>query len=147
MGGLRLTLVLLGLSGCGQSGTEPPSARDSPASVTAIGSVAGPAAPVARPQVSPDSPKAAPHHPTPAVPSTTPASDQREQEAWREWYAAARESSDVSVRLQALEQWAQRPGESLDPVTYGLVDQDETVRDRAQALWDQQLMREMADAP
>lgn len=70
-----------------------------------------------------------------------------QQEAWAQWYQTARDSPDVTVRLQALEQWAQRPGDALDPVTYGLVDQDEAVRSRAQALWDQQLMREAVDAP
>lgn len=52
----------------------------------------------------------------------------------------------MSVRLQALETWAQRPGDSLDPVTYGLVDQDETVRERAQALYEQTLDRHAAAA-
>ena len=48
------------------------------------------------------------------------------------------------MRLQALETWAQRPGDSLDPVTYGLVDQDETVRERAQVLYEQTLARDGA---
>lgn len=52
----------------------------------------------------------------------------------------------MSVRLQALETWAQRPGESLDPVTYGLVDQDETVRERAQALYEQTSARDATAA-
>lgn len=68
-----------------------------------------------------------------------------EQATWRQWYETARESPDVPVRLQALEQWAQRPGDSLDPVTYGLVDQDETVRHRAQALYEQVLAREATE--
>jgi hypothetical protein len=50
------------------------------------------------------------------------------------------------MRLQALEQWAQRPGEALDPVTYGLVDENESVRTRAQELYEQQLARD-ADVP
>jgi hypothetical protein len=56
------------------------------------------------------------------------------------------ESPDVSVRLQALEQWAQRPGDQLDPVTYGLVDLDETVRQRAHALYERRLAREAVQA-
>jgi len=50
------------------------------------------------------------------------------------WLAAAREDPDPNVRLHALETWAQNPGESLDPVTYALVDPDEAVRTRAQEL-------------
>jgi len=73
----------------------------------------------------------------------TPASaSAADQAAWSQWYETARQSSDVSVRLQALEQWVQRPGDALDPVTYGLVDQDETVRRRAQELYEQALARE-----
>ena len=88
--------------------------------------------------------------PSPSEPSRAGeeaiASVAAEQAAWREWYSAARESPDVQVRLQALEQWAQRPGDQLDPVTYGLVDEAEQVRERAQALYTQQLQRE-ATAP
>ena len=53
----------------------------------------------------------------------------------------------MGVRLQALDQWAQQPGASLDPVTYALVDGDEAVRARAQDLYTQQLTREAAAAP
>jgi hypothetical protein len=65
-----------------------------------------------------------------------------EQVQWQAWFAAARDSPDVAVRLQALETWAQHPGEALDPVTYGLVDEDEQVRSRAQDFYQQQLARE-----
>jgi hypothetical protein len=50
----------------------------------------------------------------------------------------------VTARLQALEFWAQQPGDALDPVTLALVDEDESVRTRAQELWEQQLTREAA---
>jgi hypothetical protein len=49
--------------------------------------------------------------------------------------------------LQALEQWVQQAPTSsvgLDPVTYALVDEDEQVRERAQALYAQQLQWEAA---
>lgn len=55
------------------------------------------------------------------------------------WLAAAREDPDPNVRMHALEAWAQHPGESLDPVTYALVDADEAVRNRAQELFEQEL--------
>lgn len=54
---------------------------------------------------------------------------------------AAGQDPDPKVRLHALEVWAQRPGESLDPVTSALVDPDESVRARAQELLEQQLAR------
>jgi len=57
------------------------------------------------------------------------------------WLAAAREDPDPNVRLHALGTWAQHPGESLDPVTYALVDPDETVRARAQELFEEALAR------
>jgi len=57
------------------------------------------------------------------------------------WLAAAREDPDPNVRLHALGTWAQHPSESLDPVTYVLVDPDETVRSRAQELLEQELAR------
>jgi len=49
--------------------------------------------------------------------------------------------SDPQMRLAALEVWAASPSESLDPVTYALVDPDEAVRVRAQELLEQELMR------
>ena len=57
------------------------------------------------------------------------------------WLAAAREDPDPNVRRHALEAWAQHPGESLNPVTYALVDPDETVRARAQELVEERLAR------
>ena len=44
-------------------------------------------------------------------------------------------------RSQALDAWAQHPGVSLDPVTYALVDPDESVRARAQELLEHELAR------
>ncbi len=55
--------------------------------------------------------------------------------------AAAREDPDPKVRLHALDVWAQRHSESLDPGTSALVDPDESVRARAQELLEQQLAR------
>jgi hypothetical protein len=71
-----------------------------------------------------------------AAPSS--AATQWDMEAW---LAAAREDPDPNVRRHALETWAQHPGESLDPVTYALVDPDETVRARAQELVEEALAR------
>jgi hypothetical protein len=50
---------------------------------------------------------------------------------------------DPQVRITALEEWAQhRAGDSVEPLTHALVDPDEQVRARAQALWEQALARQ-----
>lgn len=83
------------------------------------------------------------NHPTP-TPSL--GHELSQQEAWSKCSEAARDSPDVNVRLQALETWAQRPDDNLDPITYGLVDQDETVRERAQELYTHHLQLEATGA-
>jgi hypothetical protein len=45
-----------------------------------------------------------------------------------------------------LELWAEQPSQDLDPVTYALVDEDDSVRARAQELYEQQLVRETTTA-
>src|ERR1700680_738809 len=50
------------------------------------------------------------------------------------WLAEMRDDPDPSVRIQALETWARNPEQTLDPLTYALVDPDESVRTRAQEL-------------
>jgi hypothetical protein len=57
------------------------------------------------------------------------------------WLTAQFEDPDPIVRLQAIEAWAREPGETLDPLTYALVDPDETVRERAQELLEEDLAR------
>lgn len=55
--------------------------------------------------------------------------------------AGTLQQPDPQTRLAALEVWAAGPRESLDPVTYALVDADEWVRLRAQELLEQELAR------
>jgi len=57
------------------------------------------------------------------------------------WLAELFNSPNPNVRIQGLDAWARRPGASLDPVTYALVDPDESVRARAQELFEQELAR------
>ena len=57
------------------------------------------------------------------------------------WLAELLHAPDPNVRVQALDAWAQHPGVSLDPVTYALVDPDESVRARAQEVFEQELAR------
>jgi hypothetical protein len=67
-----------------------------------------------------------------------PAQDQAETPAWLE---AAREDPDPRVRLHAVETWSAKPGKTLDPATHAMVDPDETVRARAQQLFEEALAR------
>jgi HEAT repeat protein len=57
------------------------------------------------------------------------------------WLAELLHAPDPNVRIQALDAWARQPGPSLDPVTYALVDPDETVRARAQEVLERELAR------
>ena len=57
------------------------------------------------------------------------------------WLAELLHSPDANVRIQALDAWAREPGTSLDPVTYALVDPDESVRARAQEVLEHELAR------
>jgi hypothetical protein len=55
--------------------------------------------------------------------------------------------SDPAIRLYALEAWALRPGPTLDPVTYALVDPDDSVRTRAQEILEEMLERRQYPGP
>jgi hypothetical protein len=57
------------------------------------------------------------------------------------WLEAVNQGADPQVRMAALEVWAAGAKESLDTVTYALVDPDEAVRTRAQELLEQELAR------
>jgi HEAT repeat protein len=55
------------------------------------------------------------------------------------WLAEALDDPDPRVRIQVLETWAQHPQETLDPLTYALVDPEESVRTRAKELLEEAL--------
>jgi hypothetical protein len=57
------------------------------------------------------------------------------------WLIAALDDPEPSVRLRALETWAQHRGEKLGPITHALMDPDESVRARAQELFEEALSR------
>lgn len=57
------------------------------------------------------------------------------------WVIEARDDPDPRVRLSAIEAWAQNPGENLDPITYALVEPDESMRTCAQELLEEALAR------
>lgn len=83
--------------------------------------------------------------PSPVHPSTADADPTTV--ARQQWLAELRLHPDPTVRRQALESWAEQPSADLDPLTYALVDEDDTVRTRAQELYTQQLAQEAAAAP
>ena len=125
--GLGIIALALILAGCG----PPPTAVSDRAASPRIAMVPSPAtAPSHR----------ATANASAAILFTSPSVNQVVT-AEADWMTAARDDPDPSVRLHALEVWAQRPSESLDPVTYALVDADESVRARAQELMEQELAR------
>ena len=79
--------------------------------------------------------------PLSSFPSATRDNEQYQTEEMPAWLAEALGDPDPHVRIQALETWARHPEETLDPLTYALVDSDETVRVRAQELLEEELAR------
>jgi hypothetical protein len=73
--------------------------------------------------------------------ATRPPPEQIRREELPPAQSAKPQEPDPNVRIQALEAWVQEPGVSLNPVTYALVDPDESVRARAQELFEQELER------
>ena len=152
----HLGLVLfVGLTACGSPSPEVPVSGPTSGSADAgVSSLAGaPRASLAARQAptpdtrSTDAPRATRSVPaaSPAIPppsdAQTPA-DQAQRTAREQWFAEARESPDATVRLQALETWAQQQGDAIDSVLDALEDEDELVCERAEALWAQQLTQE-----
>jgi hypothetical protein len=89
----------------------------------------------------PPSVQQAPVRSSPATTASAFRYGERMQSLDPAWLAAARDDPDSNVRLHALETWAQNPGETLDPATYALVDPDESIRARAQELFEKAISR------
>jgi hypothetical protein len=79
--------------------------------------------------------------PLSSLPSATRDNEQYQTEEMPAWLANALDDPDPRMRIQALEAWAKHPGETLDPLTFALVDPDEAVRGRAQELLEEALAR------
>ena len=171
----RLGLVLLvGLTACGSPSPDAPRsghatgsagavvsppagdaasadpARDDRTQPTRLGPTTRPAAPLsteaARVTTSAPNARTQPAASPAEPPDEQAIAEEARRQAWDRWYAEAREHPEVGVRLMALELWAQQPSAAIDPVTAALVDEDEQVRTRAEALYDQQLTREATRA-
>jgi hypothetical protein len=115
-----LLLALVGLAACGQA----PAERSAGSSSTGTHALTGRAE--AAQKGGPRSAAVGQEHDAPATDVAA-------------WLQAAREDPHPGGRLHALETWAQGPRDTLDPVTYALVDPDEAVRARAQELLDETL--------
>jgi hypothetical protein len=121
---LLALVILAGPVGCGQSAPD-----------KAEHVAARPSAPPSRPEEPPGRKAAA------ELPASVAFASQALSEEEPAWLSAVRDDPDPSVRTLALETWAQQPGATLDPFTYALVDGNESVRARAQALLEEELTR------
>jgi hypothetical protein len=153
---LGIAVGLTALVGCGNPSPESPVSGHSTGLAAAVVAIPAGTAPPAPDTRRTDASRATSPVPDARVPpaaasaGTPPpderaAADQAQREAREMWFAELRESPDATVRLQALEAWAQQPGTGIDPLTFALVDEDEAVRARAEALDEQQLAREEAE--
>ncbi len=59
-----------------------------------------------------------------------------------EWLIKAQNDPNPITRLNAIEAWARNPTDSLDPITYSLLDPDESVRAEAQRFLGEPLARQ-----
>lgn len=85
-----------------------------------------------------------------SAPAATPAdiqppADKAQRKVRELRFEEVRENPDTTVRFQALEAWAQQPGDTINSLIVALGDEDEGVRARAEAFWEQQLVREEAE--
>ena len=162
---LGVAIGLTALVGCGNPTPEGPVSGSSIGSANAVvsspagdaprASLAAPQAPTPETRRTDSSRATSPAPDARVPPAASPANlppsdvqtiaDQAQREARELWFAELRESPDATVRLQALALWAQQPGDGIDPLTYALVDEDEAVRARAEALYAQQRAREEAE--
>ena len=134
--GLLSLVITLSLVGCGKSSSDSPDRGGSP---VATGGKKFLASPPGGLHSSNSSEKL--FVSLSSLPSATRDKEQYQTEEMPAWLAEALDDPDPQVRIQALETWGRHPGETLDPLTYALVDPDETVRARAQELLEEELAR------
>ena len=117
--------ALLAIAGCGDLAGDPANRQRSPAVARAAGSV--PARETGPANLHAANPRRPVDHEAYA------------DDVLMSWGLHA--DPDPAIRLYALEAWALHPGSTLDPVTYALVDADESVRARAQEVFEEVLAR------
>jgi hypothetical protein len=133
-----IAAAALFLQGCGNSVPLPPeraSSRPPDASSTEADSHAGGTTYRARAHVD------AGRTGSKALTAVSTLAEQSPAEDVPAWLDELLHSPDPNVRIQALDAWARQPTASLNPVTYALVDPDESVRARAQEVLEHELVR------
>lgn len=70
---------------------------------------------------------------------------QAQREAQQSWFTEMRENPNASVRLMALETWAQNPDPDIDPRTFASMDDNEQVQARALELWEKYVTQQPED--
>lgn len=142
---LLIPMLLSWLSGCGPAGPEDTANPESHASLNK----APEPPPVSRPNQ--NSTSVAP--PAPSVQNQTLASVGKEEPPPEElvlptWIAQALVTPDVSVRLRALDMWAQQGTQApLDPLIVALDDKDEDVRMKAMTILEENWAAEQEADP
>lgn len=71
--------------------------------------------------------------------------EQAQYEARHNWLSEIRENPNASVRLMALEIWAQHPDLDIDPRTFAMEDDNEQVQARALELWEKYVTQQLGD--
>jgi hypothetical protein len=118
--GLRLAAIVVALQGCGDASSP---TEDRAPDVGAPRATTAPPAREASGVIHAPAPERSAAHDLPP------------------WLAELLQSADPNVRIQALDAWARQPNAALDPLTYALVDPDESVRAHAEELLEQALAR------
>jgi hypothetical protein len=149
-------MFLAGLSGCG------PAASDYPQNLKSHASLGAPSGSPPTSQSTPiprnnGYPSAAGPTPFAASPASNPApvaaasiepAPQPEHLTLPIWMAQALNAPDVSVRLQALDMWAEQGAQaSLDPLVVALDDDNDEVREKAMAIIEQNWAQEQEAEP
>jgi len=134
---LLFSLNFAGLSGCGPAASDLSPNPESRASLAAQSVSQHASVPRNDPFTSAASP-------APLASNYSPASTQEEPAPLSEnlvmpiWIAQALDAPDASVRLQALDIWAQQGAQApLDPLVVALDDEDDDVRTKAMAIIEQ----------
>ena len=142
-------MLLAGLSGCGPAPSDHAPNSESSASLGAPSEWQP--VPQQSPSVSnnPFTPAAFPaSNYTPAPAAQEEPEPQPEYLDLPSWIAQALEAPEVSVRLQALDTWAQQGDQApLDPLVVALDDDDDDVRTKAMEIIEQQWATEEEEEP
>lgn len=71
--------------------------------------------------------------------------EQAQYEARHNWLSEIRENQNASVRLMALELWAQHPDLDIDPRTFVMDEDNEQIQARALELWEKYAIQQQEE--